>query len=92
MKSTVNIANRSCYLPLRDAVLCADCEFISSDRGDTCAVCGGTNLLRVSEVLGQAMPASQNPQADFGFMMLSLGCESARENARVALSKREKHV
>jgi hypothetical protein len=91
MKGIVNIANRSCYLPLRDAVLCADCEFISSDRGDVCAVCGGMNLLKVSEVLGQpAMP--ETAQKDLGFVMLDLGCESMTQNASAVWGRREKRV
>lgn len=92
MKNLVNIANRSCYLPLRDAVLCADCEFISSDRGEACGVCGGINLLRVSDVLGQAVALSQNPQGELDFKMLSAGCEPATENDLAAWCKREKHV
>lgn len=80
MKCTVNIANRSCYLPLRDAVLCADCEFISSDRGDTCAVCGGINLLKVCDVLGLPAASLQTAQSDLPLMMLTVGCEASPEN------------
>ena len=92
MKGIVNIANRSCYLPLRDAVLCADCEFISSDQGEACGVCGGINLLKLSEVLGQpAMPAAETAQADFDFMMLNPG-ESMTQNASAVWGRREKRV
>jgi hypothetical protein len=93
MKSLVNIANRSCYLPLRDAVLCADCEFISSDHGEACGVCGGTNLLKVADVLGQAVaPRSQNAQAELDFPLLDLGCESMTQNASAVWGRKEKHV
>ena len=37
---------------LRDAVLCADCEFITDTTDDQCLVCGGHALLNLSKVLG----------------------------------------
>lgn len=92
MKCTVNIANRSCYLPLRDAVLCADCEFISSDRGDSCAVCGGTNLLKVCDVLGYPATGPQSDQPALEFMMLSSGCETSPRPDRFGNRAGEKHV
>lgn len=93
MKSSLNIANRSCYLPLRDAVLCADCEFISSDRGEVCTVCGGINLLKLCDVLGQpAASAPLNPQAELESMIAGLGGQNSPENRRVAYRTGEKHV
>jgi anaerobic ribonucleoside-triphosphate reductase len=37
---------------LRNAVLCADCEFISDSAHETCRVCGSHSLLSLSRVLG----------------------------------------
>jgi hypothetical protein len=51
MKCTWNIPNKSSFLPLRDAVLCKDCEFISADSGESCSVCGSRSLLRLSELV-----------------------------------------
>jgi hypothetical protein len=92
MKSLVNIANRSCYLPLRDAVLCADCEFISSDHGEACGVCGGIDLLKVADVLGQAVAPAQNPQGELDFAVMNPGCESMTQNASAVWGRKEKHV
>ncbi len=60
MKCTWKTTGRLSFLPLRDAVLCADCNFVSADEEDLCSVCRGRSLLRLPELLG-----SQNP--DIGF-------------------------
>ena len=74
----LNIANRSSYLPLRDAVLCTDCEFISADAGDACAVCGSRNLLKLCDLIGQhTEPASLNAQGAFEYFTLQLGGETS---------------
>jgi hypothetical protein len=74
----LNIAHRSSYLPLRDAVLCTDCEFISADAGNACAVCGSRNLLKLCELIGQhAGPASLHAQEAFGCFTLQLGGETS---------------
>ncbi len=90
MKRIVNSTNRSCYLPLRDAVLCADCEFISSDRGDSCAVCGGINLLKVSDVLGYSAADVQSDQTAMEFVMLT--SEDYRESERFGNRTGGKHA
>ena len=51
MKCTWNIPNKSNFLPLRDAVLCKDCEFISADAGEACSVCGSRSVLRLRELV-----------------------------------------
>lgn len=81
MKCTLTVANRLSYLPLRDAVLCTECEFISADSGKTCSVCGGRSLLRVCDLLGQqGGSACLNIQGAFEFFALRLGSEiSSRE-------------
>ncbi len=88
MKCTLNIANRSCYLPLRDAVLCTDCEFISADAGSVCSVCGSRSLLKVCDLIGQhAGSASLQAQGAFEFLSIRLGSETSPGSMN--LEKRE---
>lgn len=84
MKCTLNITNRSSYLPLRDAVLCTDCEFISADTGNVCHVCGGRNLLKVCDLIGQhAGAASLQSQEAFQFFGIHLGSEPSPGNTSI---------
>lgn len=74
VKSTLKIPNKSSFLPLRDAVLCKDCEFISADSGDACSVCGSRNLLHLNELIKSAAgPASAAARDVFQFFRLRLG-------------------
>jgi hypothetical protein len=41
-------------VPLRNAVLCADCECISESRSEVCGVCGGRSLVNLGRLLGSA--------------------------------------
>ena len=41
------------YLPLRDAVLCTECNFISAGECGKCPVCQGTILLNVSNLVAE---------------------------------------
>jgi len=50
MKCTLRNTKLS-YLPLRDARLCTDCEFVSADEESVCPVCGSSSLLRLLELL-----------------------------------------
>jgi hypothetical protein len=78
MKSTLNISNKSSFLPLRDAVLCKDCEFISADSGDACSVCGSRNLLHLNELIRSAAgPASAAARDVFQFFRLRLGRQTS---------------
>ena len=40
------------FVALQSAVLCADCEIITENRGGQCRVCGGRALLHIGRVLG----------------------------------------
>jgi hypothetical protein len=40
---------------LQNAVLCVDCEFVSTSRGDECPVCGGRSLLKLSGTVGGSL-------------------------------------
>jgi hypothetical protein len=74
MKCTLNVVSKPSFLPLRDAVLCKDCEFISADEGDVCSVCGSRSLLRVCELVkNSAESASVTARELFPFFGLRLG-------------------
>ena len=75
MKCTLNILNKTSFLPLRDAVLCRDCEFISADSGEVCSVCGSRSLFRLSELVSSAESASISARDVFQFFRLRLGGE-----------------
>lgn len=80
MKRTLNIPNKSSFLPLRDAVLCTDCEFISADSGDTCSVCGSRSLLRLCELVRSKVGStSASPKDVLQFFGLRLGAEPFSE-------------
>lgn len=44
-------------LPLSKAVVCLDCEVISSSRGDECAVCKSGSIMSLDRVLGGSLLA-----------------------------------
>ena len=74
MSCTLNVTSEPAFLPLRDAVLCRDCEFISGDAGDMCSVCGSRSLVRVSELMkSKPGSASVNAKGVFPFFGLRLG-------------------
>ncbi len=39
-------------VPLQNAVLCIDCELVTSSRGTVCPVCGGHSLLGLATLMG----------------------------------------
>jgi hypothetical protein len=43
--------SRPAYVPLRDAMLCIDCQFVSPAANSKCSICGGTKLVILSELL-----------------------------------------
>jgi hypothetical protein len=47
------------YLPLRDAVLCTECNFVSVGESGKCAVCRGSALLSLS---GLVSDRSEQPR------------------------------
>lgn len=78
MKCTLNTESRLSFLPLRDAVLCKDCNFISADAGDTCSVCGGRALLQLGELVrSKADPAFLNVRDVVRFFGLRLSGEAS---------------
>ena len=49
-------------LPLLNAVLCLDCEVISSSRGDECAACKSRSLVSLARMLGGSLLAHRAQQ------------------------------
>lgn len=43
--------NNENVIPLQLAAFCADCEFISSAKGEACPVCGSRSLFGLAKVL-----------------------------------------
>jgi hypothetical protein len=39
-------------VPLLNAVLCVDCELVTSSRSNECPVCGGRSLLSLANIIG----------------------------------------
>ena len=39
-------------VPLQNAVLCVDCELITSSISDKCPICGGHSLLGIASIIG----------------------------------------
>jgi len=52
------------YVPLKNAVLCADCECISESTTDACGVCGGGALVNLGRLLGSAQGESASAAHD----------------------------
>ncbi len=48
--------------PLRSAVLCVDCESVTSGRFDTCPVCGSGSVFSIAPMLGGTLGG---PEARF---------------------------
>lgn len=51
MKPSLLERSRSAFIPLRDAVLCLDCQFITPPGSDLCSVCGGHLLVGVAQII-----------------------------------------
>lgn len=50
-------------IPLKCAVLCAECETISRGRNNQCELCGSQTLLNLSELLDlDSIPASRSQE------------------------------
>ena len=51
MKFGLCATSRSAFIPLRDAMLCLDCQFITQPDRNLCSVCGGHLLVGVAQLL-----------------------------------------
>ena len=43
-------------VPLQNAVLCAECNFVSDSPHDVCMVCGSRSLFNIARVFGGKLP------------------------------------
>jgi len=43
--------SRPAYVPLRDAMLCLDCQFVSPAADGKCSICGSNGIVILSELL-----------------------------------------
>lgn len=50
MKVTLKTPH-SMFIPLRDAMLCVECEFITPAGNDKCSICGEKKLVSLAELL-----------------------------------------
>jgi hypothetical protein len=55
---------KTSFLPLRDAVLCGDCNFVSADEEGVCPVCRGRSLTNLADQLRHAQQISAQHMAD----------------------------
>ena len=51
MTLTISKAARFNFVPLRDAMLCVECEFITPAGNNQCSICGRDKLISLSELL-----------------------------------------
>jgi|SwirhisoilCB2_FD_contig_31_6877064_length_456_multi_9_in_0_out_0_1 hypothetical protein len=74
MSRLLNPLVRNSFLPLRDAILCTECEFISANAADTCSVCGSTSLLQLHDLI-KSQAAADSPGTP-GSLRAGLLCPS----------------
>ena len=68
-------------VPLQGAVLCVNCECVSSGRFDECPVCGSRSLLNIGQMLG-GVPLSEEPTPDGLLFDLTISIELKQMNSR----------
>ena len=70
-------------VPLQGAVLCVNCECVSSGRFDECPVCGSRQLLNIGQMLGGA-PLSEDapPAGDALLFDLTISIELKQMNSK----------
>lgn len=49
-------------IPLRNAVLCVQCESVSSARFDKCPVCGSASVFSIAPILGGSLTEEETKQ------------------------------
>jgi len=63
-------------VPLREAVLCVDCECITGGRIDICPVCGSRSLMNIGQILGGTpLPSDSSAPKDVVRFDLTLTIE-----------------
>ena len=51
-------------VPLKNAVLCAECDVVSDSPHDHCLVCGSRSLFNISRLLGGMLPSQRAKLVD----------------------------
>ncbi len=63
MKLSLHEGSESAFIPLRDAMLCLDCQFIIPPGSNMCSVCGGRMLVGVVQILTALLEESSPADA-----------------------------
>lgn len=68
MQLVSNTRRYATAVPLRNAVLCVDCESVSGARFDKCPVCGSASVFSIAPMLGGSLATSKRraPEAQGG--------------------------
>lgn len=61
-------------IPLKNAVLCADCEVVSDSPHGFCRVCGSRSLFNISRVLGGTLPRERTTLVSAAIPPATLPC------------------
>ena len=86
LNSTIRKAS---FLPLRDAVLCSDCNFVSADEEGVCPVCRGRSLTNLADQLCRAGQSSDAaPPAGLRYVLQLLGFRRKHDDSDFAFSQR----
>ena len=86
LNSTIRKAS---FLPLRDAVLCSDCNFVSADEEGVCPVCRGRSLTNLAGQLRRAeQRVDATPSVGLRSVLQLLGLRHKHEDSDFAFSQR----
>ena len=86
LNSTIRKAS---FLPLRDAVLCSDCNFVSADEEGVCPVCRGRSLTNLADQLRRAeQRVDATPSVGLRSVLQLLGLRRKHEDSDFAFSQR----
>lgn len=66
MEFSLQERSRPAFIPLRDAVLCLDCHFITPPGNNLCSVCGGRVLVGVTQILSVLLEEPRAAEAPSG--------------------------
>lgn len=81
---------KTSFLPLRDAVLCSDCNFVSADEEGVCPVCGGRSLSNLADQLRRAREATEanSPRVGYRGILHLLGFRRKNDHGDFAYLQR----
>jgi hypothetical protein len=65
MESPFDDTTRSSFVPLRDAMLCIDCEFVTPAANGKCSICSGHRFVVLSELLDLLVQQACGSRAPF---------------------------